>query len=145
MAKVKAKEAAKETGKKGTAEDKAAKRKARMEALKNRPAEQRPNSKQIDIIDLGAAGKIEVFGYPVRKTGTLTTAVAYGPKGEIISVSQTLVPGTKVKTKKGHGYLQPGVAGVGKGKDNEDEETEEVEETAAAPEKKSKKKSKKED
>ena len=31
-------------------DEKAAKRKARMEALKNRPAEQRANSKQIDVI-----------------------------------------------------------------------------------------------
>ena len=32
--------------------EKEAKRKARQEALKNRPAEQRPNSKQIDVIAL---------------------------------------------------------------------------------------------
>ena len=36
---------------------KAAKRKARMEALKNRPVGQRPNSKQIDVIKLDEHGK----------------------------------------------------------------------------------------
>ena len=43
--------------------DKAAKRKARMEALKNRPAEQRPNSKQIDIIKVSDTSVVKNYGY----------------------------------------------------------------------------------
>ena len=35
------------------AEKKAAKRKARLEAIKNRPEGQRPNGKQIDVIETG--------------------------------------------------------------------------------------------
>lgn len=46
----KKKEDTKKKGGKEKDAEKEAKRKARMEALKNRPAEQRPNSKQIDVI-----------------------------------------------------------------------------------------------
>ena len=42
---------AKETKKAMSEEEKAAKKKARMEAIKNRPAGQRCNSKQIDVIE----------------------------------------------------------------------------------------------
>ena len=38
--------------------EKEAKRKARQEALKNRPAEQRPNSKQIDVIAINDKSKV---------------------------------------------------------------------------------------
>ena len=48
----KKKEDTKKKGGKEKDAEKEAKRKARMEALKNRPAEQRPNSKQIDVIGL---------------------------------------------------------------------------------------------
>lgn len=117
----KAKEAAVETKGKMTAEEKEAKKAARKEALKNRPAGQRPNSKQIDIIET-PAGKVINYGYAIRKIGTLVTSVALDAKGNIISVSTSLVPGVKVKTKKEHGYLQPGVAGEGKKKSSEEDE-----------------------
>ena len=51
----KKKEDTKKKGGKEKDAEKEAKRKARMEALKNRPAEQRPNSKQIDVIKIGRA------------------------------------------------------------------------------------------
>lgn len=110
-----------------TPEEKAAKRKARMEALKKRPAVQRPNSKQIDIIDLGEGGKVLNFGYPIKKKGVLVTSVAVDAKGNVVSTALTLVEGTRVKTKKGHGSIQFGVAGVGKGKSAEDEPADEEE------------------
>ena len=57
-----------DTKKKVKDPEKEAKRKARMEALKNRPAEQRPNSKQIDIIKLDEDGKkvVKNFGYAIK-------------------------------------------------------------------------------
>ena len=55
---------AKETKKAMSAEEKAAKKKARMEAIKNRPAGQRCNSKQIDVIET-ENGTVETWGYPV--------------------------------------------------------------------------------
>ena len=89
--------------------EKQAKRKARMEALKNRPAEQRPNSKQIDIIDLGNGSTVKNFGYPVKNkeghVGVLVTSVVE-KDGEVLSTSVTFVPGNlTVKVKKGHGAL----------------------------------------
>lgn len=111
----------KDNGPKMSAEEKEAKKLARKEAIKNRPAGQRPNSKQIDIIEAGN-GKVLNFGYPIRKVGTLVTSIALDSKGNIVSVSTSVVAGVKVKTKKEHGYLQPGVAGMGKGKSSEDEE-----------------------
>ena len=119
-----AKEAAKKT--KMTPEEKAAKRKARMEAIKNRPAGQRPNSKQVDIIDLGNGSKVLNFGAPVRKVGTLVTSVALDGEGNVVSTSVTLIPGVTVKSKKGHGTFKPGAPGMGKG--SKAEEAEEVEE-----------------
>lgn len=110
---------------------KAAKRAAakakRLEAMKNRPAIQRPNSRQIDVIEIEGSGKVLNFGYAIRKTGTLITSVALNPAGEIVSTSVTLVAGTKVKVKKGHGNVVPGLAGVGRG-EKEDDEVDEVEE-----------------
>ena len=111
-----------------TAEEKAAKRKARMEALKNRPAGQRPNSKQVDIIDLGNGSKVLNFGAPVRKVGTLVTSVAVDAEGNVTSTSVTLIPGVTVKAKKGHGTFKFGAPGTGKGKEAEAEEEEEDEE-----------------
>lgn len=59
--------------------DKAAKRKARMEALKNRPAEQRPNSKQIDIIKVSDTSVVKNYGYAIKNkeghVGVLVTSV----------------------------------------------------------------------
>ena len=110
-----------------TAEEKAAKRKARMEALKNRPAVQRPNSKQVDIIDLGNGSKVLNFGAPVRKVGTLVTSVALDGEGNVVSTSVTLIPGVTVKSKKGHGTFKPGAPGMGKGSKAEDEADDEEE------------------
>lgn len=91
-------------------DEKAAKRKARMEALKNRPAEQRPNSKQIDIIPTENGGCVKNFGYPLKAngkhTGVLVTSVAYDAKGNVLSSNIALVPGDiTVKAKKGHGTI----------------------------------------
>jgi len=91
-------------------DEKAAKRKARMEALKNRPAEQRPNSKQIDIISTENGGCVKNFGYPLKANGkhigVLVTSVAYDAEGNVLSSNTTLVPGDlTVKAKKGHGTI----------------------------------------
>ena len=111
-----------------TAEEKAAKRKARMEAIKNRPAGQRPNSKQVDIIDLGNGSKVLNFGAPVRKIGTLVTSVALDGEGNVVSTSVTLIPGVTVKSKKGHGTFKPGAPGMGKGSKAEEAEEDSDEE-----------------
>lgn len=122
-----------------TAEEKAAKaakraaaKARRLEALKNRPEGQRPNSKQVDVIEIEGSGKVLNFGAPIRKVGTLVTSVALNPAGEIVSTSVTLVPGVKVKTKKGHGCLQFGVAGNGKDEVEEADEIDEVDEVEEA-------------
>lgn len=106
----KAAPAAKETKKKAmTAEEKAAKKKARLEAMKNRPAEQRPNSKQIDVIDLGNGQVIKNFGYAIKNkeghVGVVVTSVAM--QGDTVtSTSVSFVPGSlTVKSKKNHGTI----------------------------------------
>ena len=109
-----------------SAEEKAAKRKARMEALKNRPAGQRCNSKQFDVIET-ETGKIETFGYPVkvkgRSIGIYTTTVAYNKAGEVVSVSNSFVPGElTIKAKKGHGVIAGQKPGKGAKEDDEEEE-----------------------
>lgn len=90
-----------------SAEEKAAKRKARMEALKNRPAGQRPNSKQIDVIET-ENGTVKNYGHVVKAGGTIlgvmVTSVAFNAKGEVVGTSVTFVPGNvTIKAKKGHG------------------------------------------
>ena len=91
-----------------TPEEKAAKKKARLEAIKNRPAEQRPNSKSIDVI-LGANGtKVTNYGHPVKVGGTymgvLVTSVVTDAEGNVIGTSTTFVPGElTIKSKKNHG------------------------------------------
>ena len=107
-----------------TPEEKAAKKKARQEALKNRPAGQRPNSKQIDIIDLGNGSKVLNFAAPVRKHGSLITSVAVNSDGEVTSTSTTFIAGVSPKCKKGHGTLVPKVPGFGKHNQPEDQEEE---------------------
>ena len=112
----------KEEPKKGKGKEKAGnkqlsekelKRKERLEKLKDRPAIQRPNSRQVDVIE-GGTYKVESFGYAIRKNGTLVTTVLLDKKGNPVSVTTQYVPGTKVKVKKNHGVIQPGVAGEGK-------------------------------
>lgn len=100
-----------ETKKKVKDPEKEAKRKARMEALKNRPAEQRPNSKQIDIIKLDDEGKkvVKNFGYAIKNKegyqGVLVTSVLE-VEGTPVNTSVAFVPGNlTVKAKKGHGTI----------------------------------------
>lgn len=89
--------------------EKEAKRKARQEALKNRPAEQRPNSKQIDIIAINDKSKVMNFGYAVKNKegyqGVVVTSVLV-TEGKPVSTSVAFVPGNlTVKSKKGHGVI----------------------------------------
>lgn len=103
---------------------KAAKRKARMEALKNRPAEQRPNSKQIDIIKVSDTSVVKNYGYAIKNkeghVGVLVTSVVE-VKGEAVSTSVTFIPGNlAVKAKKGHGTI--GGVKIKKANGNEDED-----------------------
>ena len=100
-----------ETKKKVKDPEKEAKRKARMEALKNRPAEQRPNSKQIDIIKLDEEGKkvVKNFGYAIKNKdgyqGVLVTSILE-VEGTPVNTSVAFVPGNlTVKAKKGHGTI----------------------------------------
>lgn len=91
------------------ADEKAAKRKARMEALKNRPIEQRSNSKQVDVIKLDNGDLVKTFAYPVkvkgRSIGCLVTTIGIS-EGKVISTSDTFIPGELVvKVKKGHGVI----------------------------------------
>lgn len=90
-------------------EAKEAKRKARMEALKNRPAEQRPNSKQIDVIKINEKSEIRNYGYAVKNKegyqGVVVTSVLV-IDGKPATTSVTFVPGNfTVKSKKGHGII----------------------------------------
>ena len=122
-----AKETKKPDTKKGKpVDDKAAKKAARMERLKNRPEGQRENSKQIDVIPFDG-GQIQVFAAPVRKYGCIITAIALDSDGQPVSVSVSHLGGFKPKSKKGHGSLVLGIPGVKKGK-GEDESEEEEEE-----------------
>ena len=122
-----AKETKKPDTKKGKpVDDKAAKKAARMERLKNRPEGQRENSKQIDVIPFDG-GQIQVFAAPVRKYGCIITAIALDSEGQPVSVSVSHLGGFKPKSKKGHGSLVLGIPGVKKGK-GEDESEEEEEE-----------------
>ena len=110
-----------------SAEDKAAKKKARMEALKNRPAGQRCNSKQFDVI-VTDNGKVETYGYVVkvkgRSVGVYTTTIAYNSDGLVVSVSNSFIPGElTIKAKKGHGVITGQKPGKGS-KVNEEEEEE---------------------
>lgn len=125
------KKAPQQADSKKKAEDKAAKKAARMAALKNRPEGQRPNSKQIDVIPMGDKGEVVTYGMPVRKVGTLVTAIAKDAEGNVVGVSVTLVNGVSPKSKKGHGTLVPKVSGVKKGKEDVEEADDEVEEEDA--------------
>ena len=108
---------------KATKEAKAEKRKARMEALKNRPEGQRPNSKQIEVITIGENKVVKTFGQVVKAgknyCGVLVTSVVE-VEGNPVSSSVTFVPGKlTIKVKKGHGNI---VKPKSKGGNNEAEE-----------------------
>lgn len=107
--------------KKGGAKD-APKKEKKVKVKKVHEPGQRTNSKSIDVIEVGN-GKVVSFGYPVRKTGTLVTSVLLDKSGNPIALASNLVMGVKVKSKKQHGFLQPGVAGEGKkGKKGKEED-----------------------
>ena len=125
------KKAPQQADSKKKAEDKAAKKAARMAALKNRPEGQRPNSKQIDVIPMDDKGEVVTYGMPVRKVGTLVTAIAKDAEGNVVGVSVTLVNGVSPKAKKGHGTLVPKVPGVKKGNGDVEEVDDEAEEEDA--------------
>ena len=125
------KKAPQQADSKKNADDKAVKKAARRAALKNRPEGQRPNSKQIDVIPMGDKGEVVTYGMPVRKVGTLVTAIAKDAEGNVVGVSVTLVNGVSPKAKKGHGILVPKVPGVKKGKGDVEEAEDEVEEEDA--------------
>lgn len=137
---------AKETKKAMSAEEKAAKKKARLEAIKNRPAGQRCNSKQIDVIET-ENGTVETWGYPVvaarKHIGVLTTTIVKGKEGNVISTASTWVPGDiTVKPKKGHGTItgvKPKKVKSKKEKEEKDTDTEKDEAKEASKAKKSKK------
>lgn len=131
---------AKETKKAMSVEEKAAKKKARMEAIKNRPAGQRCNSKQIDVIET-ENGTVETWGYPVvaarKHIGVLTTTIVKDKEGKIISTSSTWVPGDlTIKAKKGHGTI----TGVKSKKEKEEDTDTEKDEAEEAPKAKKSKK-----
>lgn len=104
-------------------EAKEAKRKARMEALKNRPAEQRPNSKQIDVIKINEKSEVRNYGYAVKNKegyqGVVVTSVLV-IDGKPTTSSVTFVPGNlTVKSKKGHGIICNPKAKKAKGEEEE--------------------------
>ena len=104
-------------------DEKEAKRKARMEALKNRPAEQRPNSKQIDVIKINDKSEVQNYGYAVKNKegyqGVVVTSVLV-IDGKPASTSVTFVPGNlTVKSKKGHGIICNPKAKKAKGEEEE--------------------------
>lgn len=115
-----------DTKKKGGKEkdaEKEAKRKARMEALKNRPAEQRPNSKQMDVIKINDKSEVQNYGYAVKNKegyqGVVVTSVLV-IDGKPTSTSVTFVPGNlTVKSKKGHGIICNPKAKKAKGEEEE--------------------------
>ena len=113
-----------------TAEEKAARREARKEAIKNRPAGQRCNSKQIDIIELENGQKILVYGYPVvakrQHMGVLVNSVVLDAEGTVTGVSNSFVEGNlTIKAKKGHGVI---TAPKAKGEAAEAEDADDAEE-----------------
>lgn len=123
---VKAKET-KKAKKELTPEQKAEKKAKLKERLANRPEGQRPNSKQIDIIEAGK-GKVLLFAQPVRKVGSLITSVALDAEGNVTGTSVTMIKGVAPKSKKGHGSLVPKVPGMKKGAEAEVEEDDNEEE-----------------
>lgn len=101
-----------DTKKKGAKEkdpEKEAKRQARKEALKNRPAGQRPNGKQIDVIKISDNSEVQNFGYAIKTKkgaqGVLVTSVLV-VDGAPVNTSVAFVPGElAIKSKKGHGII----------------------------------------
>lgn len=131
-----------DTKKKGAKEkdpEKEAKRKARMEALKarrealkNRPAGQRPNGKQIDVIKISDNSEVQNFGYAIKTKkgaqGVLVTSVLV-VDGAPVNTSVAFVPGElAIKSKKGHGTITTPKSKEEKDTDEEVDEEETSEE-----------------
>lgn len=117
-----------EKAKKVLTPEQEAKKAARKEAIKNRPAEQRPNSKQIDVIDLGDGNVVKNYGYAVKRknkhVGVVVTSVAI-QDGKVVSTSVTFVPGDlTIKCKKNHGVIC-----APKSKGEKDDDIDEVDDT----------------
>lgn len=98
---------------KGDAKKMDEKKKARLEAIKNRPEGQRTNSKQCDVIET-TKGVVKTYAMPVKGFGVVLTTVAEDKDGNVVSTAITTLAGYTVKSKKGHGTLKAGVPGVGK-------------------------------
>lgn len=115
---------------KGNAKKMDEKKKARLEAIKNRPGGQRTNSKQCDVIET-TKGVVKTYAMPVKGFGVVLTTVAEDKDGNVVSTAITTLAGYTVKSKKGHGTLKAGVPGVGKkgkgAKEEVDEDDEEDE------------------
>ena len=115
---------------KGDAKKMDEKKKARLEATKNRPEGQRTNSKQCDVIET-TKGVVKTYAMPVKGFGVVLTTVAEDKDGNLVSTAITTLAGYTVKSKKGHGTLKAGVPGVGKkgkgAKEEVDEDDEEDE------------------
>lgn len=115
---------------KGDAKKRNEKKKARLEAIKNRPEGQRTNSKQCDVIET-TKGVVKTYAMPVRGFGVVLTTVAEDKDGNVVSTAITTLAGYTVKSKKGHGTLKAGIPGVGKkgkgAKEEVDEDDEEDE------------------
>lgn len=113
---------------KGDAKKTDEKKKARKEAIKNRPEGQRTNSKQCDVIET-TKGVVKTYAMPVKGFGVVLTTVAEDKDGNVVSTAITTLAGYTVKSKKGHGTLKAGVPGVGKkGKGAKEEEVDEDDE-----------------
>lgn len=128
-----------DTKKKGAKEkdpEKEAKLKARMEAIKNRiknrPAGQRPNGKQIDVIKISDKSEVQNFGYAIKNKkgaqGVLVTSVLV-VDGTPVNTSVAFVPGElAIKSKKGHGIITTPKSKKEKDTDEEVDEEETSEE-----------------
>ena len=111
----------KEDTKKKGGKEKDAEKEAK--ALKTRPAEQRPNSKQIDVIKINDKSEVQNYGYAVKNKegyqGVVVTSVLV-IDGKPTSTSVTFVPGNlTVKSKKGHGIICNPKAKKAKGEEEE--------------------------
>ena len=126
-----------DTKKKGAKEkdpEKEAKRKARMEAIKNRPAGQRPNGKQIDVIKISDNSEVQNFGYAIKTKkgaqGVLVTSVLV-VDGTPVNTSVAFVPGElAIKSKKGHSIYIHGIITTPKSKKEKTDEEVDEEETS---------------
>ena len=100
--------------------------------LKNRPAGQRPNGKQIDVIKISDNSEVQNFGYAIKTKkgaqGVLVTSVLV-VDGAPVNTSVAFVPGElAIKSKKGHGIITTPKSKKEKDTDEEVDEEETSEE-----------------